>query len=208
MRWSELSRVQQQGLLQKLYRRAFTVDQRKKHTSGTERLWERAAEGKIEADGPEFLAECIRRTSVSDPWDCLGPGTRFDADGVEVDEDAGTETRPQGEEQAERTFHDIESSDRDEEEVPSNNIMDEATVRRMVAEAVAQALADADARERESERPRGRDSSWEERRGHSKACAMPPSSAARKTCDCGCANSMHMPTHRAGQMMTDFAHCA
>ena len=94
MRWRSLTRVQQQGLLQKLYRRAFTVDQRKKHTSGTERLWERAAEGKIEADGPEFFAECIRRTSVSDPWDCLGPGTRFDADGVEIDEDAGTETRP------------------------------------------------------------------------------------------------------------------
>ena len=65
MRWEELTRIQQQGLLQKLYRRAFTVDQRKKHTSRTERLWERAAQEKIEADGPDFFAECMRRTSVS-----------------------------------------------------------------------------------------------------------------------------------------------
>ena len=77
MRWEELTRIQQQGLLQKLYRRAFTVDQRKKHTSRTERLWERAAQEKIEADGPEFFAECVRRTSVQDAWDCLGPGTRL-----------------------------------------------------------------------------------------------------------------------------------
>ena len=142
------------------------------------------------------VRQCLTRGTA------LGPGTRFDADGVQIDEDADTHTTTQEEQtRAHVSRHRAVRQRRSSPEItsPWTKQQCDAWSPRPLHRPWQMQMHE----ERESERPRGQDNSWEERRGHSKACAMPPSSAARRTCGCGCVNSMHMPTHRAGQMMTD-----